>query len=148
MEEHSIVGDLPTSAFVQNSYLFKSLDADGCKMLIDNAYLGSFAEDEVIIREGDDGDAFYLIKSGSVEISVEKDSKKVVLSSLKRGAFFGEVSVLTENSRTATVTAEEDCELVVFNRKNIQGVLQKYPRVKAILHAILIARAQNTIQNM
>ena len=144
--EHPITGDLPTSTFIKSSYLFKSLDLDGTKMLLDGAVLQTVQEGERIISEGEDGNSFYLIKTGSVAVFVEKEGERTDLSTLKRGAFFGEVAVLNDMKRTASVDTNETCELIVFTKENIQNVLRSYPRVSAILQTMLLARAEKTAQ--
>ena len=117
-------------------------------MLCDSAKLQNYKAGETVVTEGDKGDAFYLIKEGEVEVTIDRNGKKVSLSILKRGAFFGEVAVLTQNVRTATVSASQDTSLVVFSQESINVVLKKFPRVKAILQAILVSRAQKTIGNL
>ena len=70
------------------------------------------------------------------------------MATLGRGACFGEVALLTKQPRTATVVAMENCRLLRFNRKEIEEVLDAYPKVKKLLQAIVVGRAKDTIEKL
>ena len=135
----SIWGDLPASAFVESSHLFKSLSQDGRRFLISKGRLFKFDGRKVICNEGEKGDRFYLIKSGNVQVTTIRDSdrKKIELATLGRGAVFGE---------TATITALNTVETIAFMEKDIQTILKTFPKVKLLLNALLKSRAQKTIE--
>ncbi len=144
----SIWGDLPASAFVESSHLFKSLSQDGRRFLISKGRLFKFDGRKVICNEGEKGDRFYLIKSGNVQVTTIRDSdrKKIELATLGRGAVFGEVALLTGQKRTATITALNTVETIAFMEKDIQTILKTFPKVKLLLNALLKSRAQKTIE--
>ncbi len=71
----------------------------------------------------------YLINSGSVEVSKEgEDKKKVVLARLEHGNIFGEMSLITGQDRSATVTALEDTNVIVLSRERLEAVLRNNPQ--------------------
>jgi CRP-like cAMP-binding protein len=143
--ESPVWGDLATSAFVQNSHLFKSLDDAGRRKVCMSGKVVHFHPGEVIVREGDPGDSFFLVKNGAVRVVTARDDQDIELATLGRGAFFGEVAVLTGMLRTATVIAEGDVEAIRFDKPDIEQVLEAYPRVKKLLEAVMAGRAQDTI---
>jgi len=102
----------------------------------------------VILQEGETGDEFYLVKSGTVRVSTRQGGDEVALANLQRGGFFGEVAVLSGQPRTASVTALEPVELVVFDKALIERLLSEYPKVRTLLEAIILGRARNTIERL
>ena len=74
-----------------------------------------YKKGDVIIREGDLGREMFIIKSGSVDVVKRDDDKLIVLATLERGDFFGEMAILENVSRTAMVIARETTSLIVLN---------------------------------
>jgi CPA1 family monovalent cation:H+ antiporter len=100
---------------------------------------------QTIIRQGEKGDAFFMIVSGSVSVSVKKGmvgQKKV--AELGAGDFFGETALVTEEPRNATITADERCELFVLYKKDFKKILLANPKISTIINKVLAERkAQN-----
>jgi len=137
-----------TQETIDKSFLFKSLDPKGREMLLQASTLVKFQNGDVIVREGDPGDAFYLIKTGEVQVTTQKGGKEIVLANLAPGAFFGEVSIITGEPRTATVSAITDGEAVRFDKAQVSKVLKTYPRVAEILKKIVARRTEDTIKKV
>jgi CRP/FNR family cyclic AMP-dependent transcriptional regulator len=80
-----------------------------------------------IIQEGDLGGEMFIIKSGSVDV-IKKDGKKeFVLATLERGDFFGEMAMLENVPRTATVIARETTQLIALNIGSFLIKIKKDP---------------------
>lgn len=73
-----------------------------------------YADGDVIVREGEATREMYIIQRGRVEVTKALGGKSVVLATLERGDFFGEMSLLESQPRAATVRAKGDAELVVI----------------------------------
>jgi len=101
------------------------------RLLIEAGYRKRLQPLEVLFREGDPGDAFYIVLSGAVEVYVEKIDKH--LTTLKAGQFFGELSLLLGIPRTATVRAEENTILFLVNKKGFEKLLKKHPEIAEII---------------
>jgi CRP-like cAMP-binding protein len=82
-----------------------------------------------IIRQGDPGDAFYLIASGRVTVSVDKGKGPVRVAGLRSDEYFGEMALLSNAPRNATVTAEMLTELFVLEKHNFDQLLMKNPAI-------------------
>ena len=65
----------------------------------------SFDTDEYIFREGDPGDCAYIIESGMVEISLNKEGRKLVVATLTKGDILGEMAIIDRLARTASAVA-------------------------------------------
>ena len=107
-------------------------------------------QDTLIMKEGDPGNSAYLIQSGAVEVYTKNDDKKIILAKLDVGQIFGEMALIFEERRTASVRAMEDCNLIVITRQSFQRKLDKTdPTIKAIVQMLTqrIISANNTVMN-
>ncbi len=87
-----------------------------------------YQKGEVIIKEGDLGREMFIIKSGSVEVmKKDDDGKMIVLATLERGDFFGEMAILENAPRTAMVIARETTSLLVLNVGSFLIKIRKDP---------------------
>jgi len=110
----------------RTSYFENCSDAE-LIAIISSGYRNEYSADEIIVREGDPSDSFYMILSGSVEIYSEKTGQQIAV--LQEGDFFGEISLLMGTPRTASVRTITDCILFVVDRKQLQKLLREYKRL-------------------
>jgi len=82
----------------------------------------------VVVRRGEPADAMFFIMSGEVEVDVAPFPVR-----LGRGQFFGEIALLRDTVRTATVTAVEECQLLALDVADFRGLLDAHPDVKAAI---------------
>jgi len=93
------------------------------------AYFRKFKRGEIIIREGDPGVCIYLVIKGNAVVYKTFHDKKVKLSELEKGALFGELAILGDKKRSATVEANNDAELLCFYREDIMNIIRRYPEL-------------------
>ena len=144
----SLLGDVTIEQLIAKSSLFSNLDDAGRRRLLESGAIENYMPGQVIMTEGEPGDSFFFIKTGAVEVSTKKNGDKLKLADLAAGDFFGEVSVITAQPRTATVTAVSPVVAVKFQRRKISRVLMDYPEVTKILNAKIEDRAADTIKKM
>jgi cAMP-binding proteins - catabolite gene activator and regulatory subunit of cAMP-dependent protein kinases len=82
---------------------------------------------KVLIRQGELGDDLMILTKGLV--GVERDGKKV--NKLGPGEFFGEIALIERGPRTATVTTETPCRLLILNHRSFHSVMEEFPEVAA-----------------
>ncbi|MBM4259756.1 MAG: mechanosensitive ion channel [Deltaproteobacteria bacterium] len=83
-----------------------------------------FARGETICHQGEAGNTFYIIKSGQVEVSTRNGAgRAAVLRQMTAGEFFGEISLLTGEPRSATIVALEDTEVLTMNKEDMRAML-------------------------
>jgi CRP-like cAMP-binding protein len=100
----------------------------------------------VIVREGDRGESLFLIKSG--EVSVRKrslDRERFELARVGAGGVFGEVAVMTDRRRHATVEARTRVELLEVGRREVAKVAQLQPEVAQILQNLVRERVASML---
>lgn len=97
----------------------------------------TFAKGTVILREGDAGHAAYIIVSGQCEVRKTLNGVESALKTLGAGDVFGEMAVLTDSARTATVVATEDTTALVVTRPVMEQELDLLkPWMARLLHTI------------
>jgi CRP-like cAMP-binding protein len=83
------------------------------------------ARGEVVIREGDEGDYYYVVEAGRFQVERLVGGAKVVLAELKSGDAFGEEALVSEAKRNATVIALGEAELLRLDRKHFDELLRE-----------------------
>jgi putative YpdA family bacillithiol system oxidoreductase len=123
------------------SYLLPEADPDFLAKLAAKATLCSYKAGEVVFREGDLGDAFYLVRNGSVKVSriagQGATAKEWVLNYIPSGRYFGEMALLNPQDprRNATVTATKYTEAVRLAKADFDVMLAQSPEVEAQMRA-------------
>lgn len=74
-------------------------------------------------QEGEIGDEMFIIKTGVVDVFINDE----IVSELTEGEIFGEVALILDKPRTATVVTKKFCELYVLNKEDLHELLQKFP---------------------
>ena len=133
---------------VGGSHLFKSLDDEGLSRLLQGANSVSYRSGQFVVREGDPGEALYLIREGQVRVTTTREGHEVELAILGPGACIGEVALLTGQPRTATVVTLESCTMLCFHKNQIEEILQAYPKVRKLLESVVMGRAKSTIERV
>jgi len=87
-----------------------------------------FKKGATIIHEGTTGSNAYLLLSGSVEVYKKVGDEKLVLSRLVKGNIFGEMSLVDDKPRSATIVALEDTEVRILSRERFESMLEQNPR--------------------
>jgi CRP-like cAMP-binding protein len=111
--------------------LFGRLGARALRRLIQATRLVRLAEGEVLFRQGDRADALYVVVEGAV-VPIAEDGTRHRLSVLQPGAFFGEIALVTDEPRNATIEALVDSELLAIDRDVIGELLEDEPEVLAV----------------
>lgn len=96
------------------SYIAPGISRDLLKPLADSAEIKRFKKGEVIFKEGEPGDTLHLIRKGSVMVTKRIGGRDVTLNYQAAGAYFGEMALMADIPRTATVTAAVETETVVI----------------------------------
>lgn len=104
-----------------------------------------YARGDVIFQQGDPGDTFYIIESGEAKIVLSSsDGREAILALLGPGHFFGELSLLDGEPRSADVVAKEDCALLALHRDDFRAFLVRHPHAAEALLAVLSRRLRAT----
>jgi voltage-gated potassium channel len=119
--------------------LFRSLDAARIAAVAGVLRARRAERGERLIRKGDQADSMYFIVSGDVEVDQENGAPKGRLSA---GDFFGEIALIAERARTATITAQTPCKLLVLHKDDFESFMESHPDLRAAVREAAKRRLQ------
>ncbi len=128
---------------LQHVDIFSPLAGDDIKRLAQRGSFFRFGEGETIIRQGDPGQSMYAIVSGQADVVFNDGGKELVVATLGPKQFFGEMSLLTGEPRTATVRAKSDLITVKIDKGDLEQILKSNPQVATSISDILAARQED-----
>jgi CRP-like cAMP-binding protein len=108
--------------------------------MLKNLSRETYPAGEIIFKEGDPGNSAYLIEEGSVEVSVSSSQH----TRIGKGELFGEIALIDQQPRTATVRALEDTILIPIPRNLVKELLEKTDPVVRHLLLTILERYRNT----
>jgi len=125
--------------------LFASLDDDAARELRSLLSDKTVPQNTRLFRQGDKGDAMYLIERGRVRISIRDDEEQeVILAELAQGDFFGEMSIIDGRQRSADAKVIEDAQLAILSREAFLSFVRSNPDVALEMLAALTDRLRRT----
>lgn len=124
----------------QISY-FKNCTPRQIRELIEQGHRQILPPGQIICREGDPGNSFYVILAGSVEIYSEKLGKHIV--NRHAGEFIGEMALLMGIPRSASIRTNEQTTLFVVEHTNLQKLLSNHPQLADQISAELATRSES-----
>jgi len=126
---------------LRNVPLFRDFDETELMQVAGLVTTHRYAKHQTIFREGDPGQTFYLILSGSVAVvRIASDGRETILSILKERDFFGEMSVFDTSVRAAGVRTMTDAEVGAIERDDFLALIDKTPRIGRLLVIALSER--------
>lgn len=125
---------MSVAATLQRVPLFSQLTPVDLQRVVAVAREKSYPKNSVILFEDDPGDALYVVARGQVKVVlIGDDGREVILSVLGEGEFFGEMSLLDDEPRSAHVIAMEESDLLVLRREDFEGILTQSPKIALAL---------------
>ncbi len=111
--------------------LFKYLTPQEVSWMLVKWQAREIPEGTVIIKEGSTGDEMFIIETGRVEINLVRGDVVLLLTELQESSFFGEMSILTNKPRSATVKAKTAVRLLVLKKQDFMDIVNDNPKVAA-----------------
>src|SRR6267143_5464210 len=110
---------------IRNVPLFSLLRDDQLVLLTQVLLRKPYPKDSTVIAAGDPADALYVVISGRLKVIMsDNEGREVILAILNQGDFFGEMGLIAQAPRSATVTTNEPCELLTITRADFTKCLQ------------------------
>jgi signal transduction histidine kinase len=124
--------------------LFEGLSDEELQHLMDNAKPFSLRAGEVLMKQGDPGNQAYVVVNGELEITKQSGQSVIKIDVRGSGEIIGEMALLSQAPRSATVTAVTDCETLCISKEVFDNLLSTSPSAaKAVLHWTMARLSQN-----
>src|SRR6266850_192516 len=132
------------ASFFRRFALFAELDDRELGSIATVAKSRRYAKDDVVFHADESGDVFCLIREGRVKVTmISPEGKEIILSMLGPGDFFGEMALLDDEPRSATVIATEPLEVVTIWRSDFLQILSENFTIAKKVLAELSKRLRN-----
>jgi CRP-like cAMP-binding protein len=131
-------------AALQRTPMFQGVDASRLRLL---AFMGedrSFRDGEYVVRQGDMSDNAYLILEGRADVIVDFGGDSSVVAQLRDSEVFGEMAMLCESARSASVRASGDLRTLCFEREGMLRLLREFPEMAIEMSRSLAQRLERT----
>lgn len=115
-------------SFLKNFGSFGALSPqESAKWLSELTYETVKQDKEIVFNEGDEGDKFYIVASGGVEIIKNINGKDILLTTLGEGKFFGEMALMSDAPRAATAKCVNATQLISINKEHFMAMVNTNP---------------------
>ena len=130
---------------LQSVSLFWDLSHDQLSLIADQMVARNYSTGEYFFLEDSEGKQCFFVIKGSVKVTrLGKSGREVILALLNEGDFFGEMSLIDGDSRSANVIALENTKVFTLNRLDFLNVIKKYPNIAIELLKVLGQRIRKS----
>jgi len=133
---------------LQRTPMFQGVDPSRLRLL---AFMGedrTFRDGEFVVRQGETSDNAYLILDGRADVVVEFEDTSSVVAQLKESEVFGEIAMLCETPRTASVRASGEMRTLMFEREGMLRLLREFPEMAVEMSRSLAQRLERTTMEL
>jgi CRP/FNR family transcriptional regulator, cyclic AMP receptor protein len=117
---------METIELLKSNQLFKDLGDAELSIIASFATQKAVSKNTLVISEGDDSTAMYVIKEGKVKVTLtNEDGKELILTTLRQGDNFGELSLLDDHHRSANIYTLENCVFAVIHKEDFYQLLKQ-----------------------
>ena len=129
---------MPADFPLQSVPLFSQLSEEETASISRATRNRTYPKNSVIVFEDDPGDALFVVKSGQVKVVlIGEDGREVILSVLRGGNFFGEMSLIDNQPRMASARTTADTELAIVSQDGLKGRLDRLEDADRVLRRLI-----------
>jgi CRP/FNR family cyclic AMP-dependent transcriptional regulator len=134
---------------LENVPIFAQLDPSDLEEIAQLAVTRAFPKNAVVVTEGDLGNSMYIIAKGRVKVFLTSDEgKEVILNTLGPNGSFGELALLDDEPRSASVMTLEPSSLMIISRPSFERCLADKPKIAVGLIRALVQRVRGLTENV
>jgi CRP-like cAMP-binding protein len=124
--------------------LFQGIDPGKLKLLAFTSERMAFEPGQIMVQQGDPGDAAYLILKGRADVLVKRNARDIKVAEIGANAIVGEIAILCDVPRTATVKAVDRLETLRIGKEHFLRMLTEYPEMAIQIMRVLADRLGKT----
>ncbi len=124
--------------------IFASVDPSKLKLLAFASQRLKFDDGQILCKEGDPGDNAFVIVKGSADVFVKAGGTEIKVATVNRNDFVGDMAILCDRPRSATVKATSPCETLVIGKAQLMGLLKSFPDMGIAMMRVLASRLERT----
>lgn len=129
--------------FLHGVDIFKDIPLDNLMTIAGIARDESYEKNTVLFEEGEEGDSLYLIVEGRVGVKKKSNEDEELIAVLGASQCVGEMAILSDEPRSATVETMEDTNLLVINKNSFKTLIRKNPDIAFHIFNILVHRMKD-----
>lgn len=134
---------------LQSVPLFTDLSDSSLEKISEQMVQRSYSKGQMILMEESSGETFFILSSGAVKVTrMSDDGREVILAMLGEGDFFGEMSLLDGEGRSANIIAIEDTTTLTIKRAEFLSLMETYPKIAIHLLEELTCRLRRSDQQI
>ena len=136
-----IVSELDTMLLLRRVPLFEGLEPEDLQRIASTCNERAYPAGATLMREGEPGSELCVLVSGTVRVvRVQPDGTERLIRTYEEGDHIGELAVLRDRPRAATVIAEDDVRVLVIDGENLKAILRERPEAAMAMLATLAER--------
>lgn len=129
--------------------IFSGLSDEELGVIAERSVTRTYPKNTILINEGDIGNALFVVLSGKVKVFVSDSSgKEFVLNVLGENEYFGEMALLDDETRTASVMTVEKSSFCILNKEDFLPLVLSHPNLMSILLKNLVCRIRQLTDNI
>lgn len=128
--------------------LVAGLEEDDRLLLSDYGEFLPVQEDQVLIEEGQDQNALYIVISGILHVHTDKDNKRTLIARVEPGESLGEINIFDPGTASASVTAKSFSQVWKATREDVEGFMNAYPEAGNLLLSAMVGEMSRRIRHM
>tara|TARA_B100001115_G_C15805296_1_gene398643 strand:- start:706 stop:1386 length:681 start_codon:yes stop_codon:yes gene_type:complete len=140
---------MSTAQHLRNVPIFSDLKDNDLNIIAEKMVSRYYEKGKMILLEESQGETFFIIKKGAVKVTRQSDDgREVILAILGESDFFGEMSLLDGEGRSANIVSNENAEVLTLSRSDFLDCLETYPKIAIALLEELAIRLRKSDQHI
>jgi len=134
---------------LENLPLFSGLAAEDVRTLESHSHRKTYRKNTIVMEKGDETSSLYVLLSGRVKVFLNnEEGKEIVLNTLEPGDYFGELGLLGDTERSASVITQEDSKFLAISKREFTECLSANPQIMLSLMRKLVSQVQELTERV
>ncbi len=128
--------------------IFSKVEPAKLKLLAFTSERMNFAAGQEVCHQGDQGDTMYVILGGTADVLIDREGGQIAVAEMKKNSFFGEIAILCDVPRTATIKAREPLSTLKISKDMFYRLVAEFPEMAVEVMRVLAHRLEDTNEKL